>query len=178
MEYPQYHREIVDELLGGKFLLTNNKSFTSLKENESFYEKFFKESFGYSLTVNNEYAYIVSRETQETLSRDISIFFAILCYELDRDGRNFLDQIQYSEFEMEEIDRMFDNSSFIDLIQSNKQLRDSDARRNLLNSMSRRNIIEKQSDDRFTFTNAYKVFIEFAIQLAQSRSKEVEHADN
>ena len=72
---------------------------------------------------------------------------------------------------MEEVDRMFDNSSFIDLILSNKQLKDSDARRTLLNAMNRRHIIEKVTEDRFTFTSAYKVFVEFAIELAKSRSK-------
>lgn len=178
MEYPKNHKEIVDDLMAGKFLLASAKYFDSLKENEAFYQEFFKESFSYTLTVTNDFAYVISPETQETLSRDISIFFAILCYEMDRDGRNFLDQIQYSEFEMEEVDRMFENSSFIDLILSNKQLKDSDARRTLLNAMSRRHIIEKITEDRFTFTSAYKVFIEFAIELAKSRSKEVEPSDN
>lgn len=178
MEYPKNHKEIVEDLMAGKFLLSAEKHFPSLKDSEAFYQEFFKESFNYTLTVTNDFAYVISPETQETLSRDISIFFAILCYEMDRDGRNFLDQIQYSEFEMEEVDRMFDNSSFIDLILSNKQLKDSDARRTLLNAMNRRHIIEKITEDRFTFTSAYKVFIEFAIELAKSRSKEVEPSAN
>ncbi len=178
MEYPKNHKEIVEDLMAGKFILPSAKHFESLRESEAFYAEFFKESFSYTLTVTNDYAYVVSPETQETLSRDISIFFAIVCYEMDRDGRNFLDQIQYSEFEMEDIDRMFENSSFIDLILSNKQLKDQDARRTLLNAMNRRHIIEKITEDRFTFTSAYKVFIEFAIELAKSRSKEVEPSDN
>lgn len=172
MEYPKNHKNIVEDLMGGKFILSNTKHFPSLKENIEFYEEFFKVSFGYQLNCTNDYAYVISSETQETLSRDVSIFFAILCYEMDRDGKNFLDQIQYSEFELEDIDRMFDNSSFIDLIMSNKQLKDSDSRRSLLNTMNRRHIIEKITDDRFIFTSAYKVFIEFAIELARSRSKE------
>src|SRR5688572_5840740 len=178
MEYPKNHRDIVDDLMAGKFILPSAKHFESLRESEQFYQEFFKESFNYALSVTNDYAYVISAETQETLSRDISIFFAILCYELDRDGRNFLDLIQYSEFEVEEIDRMFENSSFIDLILSNKQLKDGDARRTLLNSMNRRHIIEKITEDRFIFTSAYKVFIEFAIELAKSRSKEVEPTNN
>jgi hypothetical protein len=178
MEYPKNHRDIVEDLMAGKFLLPSAKYFESLKENEPFYQVFFKESFNYTLSVTNDFAYVISADTQETLSRDISIFFAILCYELDRDGRNFLDLIQYSEFETEEIDRMFENSSFIDLILSNKQLKDGDARRTLLNSMNRRHIIEKITEDRFIFTSAYKVFIEFAIELAKSRSKEVEPSNN
>ena len=178
MDYPKNHKDIVEDLMAGKFILPSVKYFESLKENEAFYSEFFKESFGYTLNITNDFAYVVSPETQETLSRDISIFFAILCYELDRDGRNFLDLLQYSEFEAEEIDRMFENSSFIDLILSNKQLKDGDARRSLLNAMNRRHIIEKITEDRFIFTSAYKVFIEFAIELAKSRSKEVEPSSN
>lgn len=177
MEYPKNHKEIVEDLMSGKFILSSFKQFESIKENNAFYTEFFTQSFGYTLHITNDFAYIISPETQETLSRDISIFFAIVCYEMDRDGRNLLDQIQYSEFEMEDIDRMFDNSSFIDLILSNKQLRDTDARRTLLNAMNRRNIIDKVTDDRFTFTSAYKVFIEFAIELAKSRTKEANHTN-
>ena len=48
-------------------------------------------------------------------------------------------------------------------------MKDSDARKNLFNEMSRRNIIEKESDETFTITDAYKVFIEFANELAKSK---------
>ena len=37
--------------------------------------------------------------------------------------------------------------------------------------MNRRNIIEKESDDTFTITAAYKVFIEFANELAKDKIK-------
>jgi hypothetical protein len=68
---------------------------------------------------------------------------------------------------MEEINLLFDNSSWIDLILSNKQLKDSEARKRLIfNAMGKRNIIEKVSDERFYFTAAYKVFIEYAKELA------------
>ena len=42
--------------------------------------------------------------------------------------------------------------------------------------MNRRNIIEKNGDDRFSFTNAYKVFIDFARELGSSRINEVQEA--
>jgi hypothetical protein len=169
MDFPKYHRQIVEDLMNGKFILPNDKTFEVIKENDLFYVSFFKASFGYDLKLTHEYAFIVSNETMETMSRDISIFFAILCYELDKDGKNFLDLLQFSEFEMEAIESYFNNSAYIDLIQSNKQLRDRDSRRNLLNSMNRRNIIEKTSEEKFTFTPASKVFIEFASGLARGR---------
>ena len=45
MVYPPKHRQIVEELMGGKFILSNEEQFGSLKENESFYQEFFKVSF-------------------------------------------------------------------------------------------------------------------------------------
>lgn len=170
MEYPKNHRQIVEELMSGKFILSTESIFEDLKSNEMFYSSFFKSSFNYELSLTNEYAYLISEETNENLSRDISIFFAILCYELDRDAKNFLDQLQYAEFTIEEVENYFENTSFVDLILSNKQLKDPDARRNLLNSMARRNIIEKTAEDRFVFTNAYKLFIDFAKDLAYSKT--------
>lgn len=176
MVYPQHHRQIVEELMTGKFILTNEEHFGSLKENESFYQEFFKLSFDLDLHLKNEYAYLLSRETQENFSRDVSIFIAIMSYELDKDGRNFMEALEFNEFTLEEVDRYFDNSSFIDLIESNKALRDPDSRRTLINGMHRRNIVHKNFEDRFSFTQAHKLFVEFAKELAMKRitAREVE----
>lgn len=161
------HKQIVEELLDGKFILSRERQFDEIKENEEFYICFFEASFNHELEITNEFARLVSDETDENLSRDISIFFAILCYELDRQGKNFLDALQYSEFSMEEINYLFDNSSWIDLIQSNKQLKDSDTRRRFIfSAMGKRNIIDKANDERFYFTPAHKVFIDYAKELA------------
>ncbi|MFM7234330.1 MAG: condensin complex protein MksE [Flavobacteriales bacterium] len=169
MVYPSNHRQIVEELMGGKFILSNEAHFNSLKENDSFYTEFFKISFDLDLNLKTEYAFLLSKETQENFSRDVSIFIAILCYELDRDGRNFMEALDFNEFTFEEIDRYFDNSSFIDLIESNKSLREPDARRTLINGMHRRNIVSKNFEDRFSFTQAHKVFVDFAKELALKR---------
>jgi len=171
-EYPIHHREIVDALLNGRFILHSDKYFEEIKENEEFYITFFTQSFGYTLKVTQQYAFVSSDDSNESLSRDISIFFAILCYELDKGGKNFLDELEYGYFEYSQIDSIFDNSSYADLIATNNKLKDSNARKNLLNDMSRRNIIEKESDDTFTITPAYKVFTEFAEELAKSRAKD------
>ena len=175
MEYPKNHRQIVDDLTTGRFVLSRDKHFEELVQQEEFYAEFFKVSFDYNLNITTEYAYLISKDTDENMSRDISIFFAIFCYELDKQGKNFLDGLQYAEYSFEEINLLFDNSSYIDLIQSNKQLKDADARRRiLLSTMSRKNIIEKISEDRFYFTPAYKVFIDFAKTLAENRLVETQ----
>jgi hypothetical protein len=155
--------------MGGKFILSNEAHFNSLKENDTFYTEFFKISFDLDLNLKTEYAFLLSKETQQNFSRDMSIFIAILCYELDRDGRNFMEALDFNEFTFEEVDRYFDNSSFIDLIESNKSLREPDARRTLINGMHRRNIVNKNFEDRFSFTQAYKVFVDFAKELALKR---------
>jgi hypothetical protein len=169
MVYPSNHRQIVEELMGGKFILSNENHFNSLKENETFYSEFFKISFDLDLNLKTEYAFLWSKDTQENFSRDVSIFIAILCYELDRDGRNFMEALDFNEFTFEEVDRYFDNSSFIDLIESNKSLREPDARRTLINGMHRRNIVTKNFEDRFSFTQAHKVCVDFAKELALKR---------
>ncbi|MEY4111146.1 MAG: hypothetical protein RLZZ46_1501 [Bacteroidota bacterium] len=176
MTYSKYHRLIVEELMSGKFILAGEKSFEDLKNNENFYVSFFSESFGFDLIVKNEFAYLVSTDSAEMLSRDICIFFALLSYELDRDGKNFMDLIRYAEFEFSEVDAYFENSTFIDLIHSNKQLRDTESRKNLVNSMARRNILEKIGEDRFTFTPAHRVFIDFAREFAKGRMAQASEA--
>jgi hypothetical protein len=145
------------------------KNISILKENDAFYTEFFKVSFDLELNLKSDYAFLLSKETQENFSRDVSIFIAVLSYELDKDGRNFMEALDFNEFTFEEVDRYFDNSSFIDLIESNKSLREPDARRTLINGMHRRNIVNKNFDDRFSFTQAHKLFVDFAKELALKR---------
>lgn len=174
MEFPNHHRQIVEDLMAGKFILPQERTYQVLKENEPSYAYFFKASFNYELRLTQDYAYVVSDESQEMLSRDICIFIALLSYELDRDGKNFHERIQFSEFEMEEIENYFTNSSYIDLILSNKQLKDADARKNFINTLNRRNVIEKTGDNRFVFTSAHKFFMDFASDIVKYENAEKE----
>jgi hypothetical protein len=170
MDFPRYHKEIVSDLLDGKFILATDAKFIELKNSADFYGKFFKETFDFYLDIKSDFAYLISEETMEMLSRDICIFIGLLCYELDKDGKNFLEEIQYAEFEFDYIDQLFDNSSYIDLIQNNNQLKNSESRRQFLGTLNRRNIIDRSnSDKRFTFTPAYKVFMDFAKNFAKGK---------
>jgi hypothetical protein len=174
MEFPNHHRQIVEDLMSGKFILPTERTFAVLKDNEQSYTYFFKASFNYELKITHDFVYLVSDESNEMLSRDICIFIALLSYELDRDGKNFLERIQFSEFEMEEIENYFTNSSYIDLILANKQLKDADSRKNFINTLNRRNIIEKTSDNRFMFTSAHKFFMDFATDIVKFENAEKE----
>ncbi len=152
MEFPRYHKDIVSDLMAGKFILASDPKFISLKDSTVFYEKFFKESFGFALEIKSDYGFILSYETGEQLSRDICMFFAILCYELDRDGKNFLEEIQYAEFEHEKLDEYFENSVYGELIANNNQLKSGESRRDFIKTLNRRNIVERNGDGKFTFT--------------------------
>ena len=174
MEYSKNHRQIVEDLIGGKFILPTNKNFIELKEKEKFYEDFFKFSFGHDLIMRQDFAFLVSDETNEMLSRDVCIFFAILCYELDKDGRNFLDLINYSEFEYDQINDYFENSSYLEVIRNNSRLRDTNTRNEFMDTLDRRNIIEKTGPQKFTFTTAHKNFTDFAMELAKSKTADFE----
>lgn len=174
MEFPNHHRNIVEDLMSGKFILPQERTYQVLKENEQSYTYFFKASFNYDLKLAQDYAYLVSEESNEMLSRDVCIFIALLSYELDRDGKNFLERIQFTEFEMDEIENYFTNSAYIDLILSNKQLKDTDSRKNFINTLNRRNIIEKTTDNRFVFTSAHKFFMDFASDIVKFENAEKE----
>lgn len=169
---PYQHRAIVQDLMDGKFILSREKHFEQLKQNEQYYIDFFEKSFGYELVANQDYAYLISTNVNEALSRNISIFFSILCYELDKAGKNFLDQLEFSEISADEIDEYFESSSYYDLIQSNNALNDANKRRNFINQLIRLKIMDKQTENRYSFTPAYKVFIDYAKSIATQNTEE------
>lgn len=165
--YPDKHRDIVESLLDGQFITAEDVLFEMLRKHEEFYTEFFDRSFGYNLQGGMEYYYLVSPTTSEYTSRDITIFFAILCYELDKDGRNFLEELRYSEFSMEEIIDYFKNSSWAEIIRANKQLSTADSLQRFMSTLAKRNIVIKQGNDAYTFSLAHKFFVDFARDLLE-----------
>lgn len=167
--YPIKHKQIVTSLMDGRFITIDESYFDILKENQDFYAEFFDKSFGFELKNTQEFYYLISEETNENTSRDISIFFSIFCYELDKDGKNFMDELGFSDFHIDEIVDYIKNSSWTDIVKSNKQLNDADSIKRLVGStMVKRNIAVKHSDDNYSFTKAYKLFIDFARELIKS----------
>jgi hypothetical protein len=170
--YPDKHKEIVTSLMEGKFVTVEDLLFETIKKNEEFYMTFFENSFGFELIVNQDFYYLVSNETNENTSRDISIFFSILCYELDKNGKNFLEELNYSEFHIDEIIEYFNNSSWTDVIKANRQLNNDENLKRHIGTMVKRNIAVKQSNDRYSFTKAHKLFIDFAKDLIKDDKNE------
>ena len=170
--YPDKHKEIVTSLMEGKFITVEDFLFETIKKNEDFYINFFETSFGFEIIGNHDFYYLVSSETNENTSRDISIFFSILCYELDKNGKNFLEELNYSEFHIDEILEYFKNSSWLDVIKANKQLNTDDSLKRHIGTMVKRNIAIKQKNDRYSFTKAHKLFIDFAKDLIKDDKNE------
>ncbi|UOY04964.1 hypothetical protein L0P88_13490 [Muricauda sp. SCSIO 64092] len=172
--YPNKHRQIVDSLRDGRFITADEPLFDIIKvsEQEGFYTKFFDVSFGYELKGTQDFYYLISDETQENTSRDICIFFSVLCYELDKDGRNFLDELRYSDFHLDELIDYITNSTWTDVIEANKQLNEVGNIKKLIEStLVKRNIAVKHPEDKYSFTRAYKLFIDFAKDLIKSESQ-------
>lgn len=170
--YPDKHKEIVTSLMEGKFITNEDLLFEIIKKNEDFYINFFDISFGFEIIGNQDFYYLVSSETNENTSRDFSIFFSIICYELDKDGKNFLEELNYSEFHIDEILEYFKNSSWQDVIKANKQLNTEESLKRLIGTMVKRKIAVKQSNDRYSFTKAHKLFIDFAKDLIKENKDE------
>jgi len=172
IEYPKYHYDVVKSLLDGKFILFPGKLYKTTSEDIEFYTDFFKESFDYELIVETEYIYLISENTDEKTSRDIMTFISILSYEIDKEGKNFIDELNSSFFNLERINQYFENShSWHEIIKENKQISSPESRKSLIyTTMLKRNIIEKMGDN-FQFTKAHKVFLNFALELIEKDSK-------
>ena len=110
--YPNKHKQIVTSLMDGRFITIDETSFDIIKENQDFYVAFFDKSFGFELKNTQEFYYLISEETNENTSRDISIFFSIFCYELDKEGKNFMDELGFSDFHIDEIIEYIKNSTW------------------------------------------------------------------
>lgn len=171
--FPEQHQAIVEALLlEGRFLLEGEAAFTVLRKQEQYYRHFFQASFGLELHCHNDYAFLQSLRENDTHSRDICIFLAVFCYELDREGRQITEELAFSTFSLEEVEKLLVQSSFLEVLEATKQLKDANARKNFFNLLNRKGIIDKLDDAHFRFTPAHKYFLEYARQLALKGERE------
>lgn len=175
MQYPDNHQEVVNALLvDGRFLLEGEAEFMTLKQHLDFYESFFVHSFGTNLQFFGDYAFLQSDRDTDPFSRDVCIFIGVLCYELDREGYNLIEQLSFHTLEFDQVEQMLEISSFREVMEATSNLQDTASRRNFYNRLQRRHIIEKLDDNTFRFTPAHKYFLEFAKNIARSRKEEEE----
>lgn len=168
--YPKQHKKIVSDLLGGKFILQKNELFDTITQNnKEFYTCFFDESFGYDLKITNEYICLISLESNEKLSKNITLFLAILCYELDREGKNFSSEIKTSYFDIEEVKEKLLASEYKEVILNIDEIANL---HKLVQQMTDRNITERKSENRFAFTPAVEIFFRFAEEYLKQNDVE------
>lgn len=165
--YPNEHKEVVKELLDGKFILYYDKLFSIIQENKDFYEDFFLESFEYKLEFGSEYIFLTSKATTERDTRDFAIFLALICRELELEGKKFREQIDFATFYVDEVWQMLKNSTKKEIIETTG-IKDF---RNFLNRWNRKNVIILTGNS-FKFTKAVNLFFEFAVNIANEKLKE------
>lgn len=75
----------------------------------------------------------------------------------------FLDKVGIFESRLLQKNRIHKSSCWTDIVKSNKQLNDADSIRRLVGcTVVKRDIAVKHSGDKYSFTKAYKLFIDFA----------------
>jgi hypothetical protein len=166
-EYPNEHKEIVKELLDGKFILYSDNLFQVIQDNKDFYEDFFLQSFDYNLDIRSEFIFLTSKATTERDTRDFTIFLALLCRELELEGKKFREQIDFATFYVDDVWQTLNNSTKKEIIDSTgiKEWR------NFLNRWNRKNVISLTGNS-FKFTKAVNLFFEFAVNVANEKMKE------
>lgn len=111
LPFPDQHKEITQQLLSGKFILANDDLYYPIHHDRTMYSDFFKRTFDYELVVNSDYAYLKSTNEKDKNSRDFLIFLALLCRELDKDGKDFKKEIDSESFLIEDLEKFLSESS-------------------------------------------------------------------
>ena len=171
MNYPIEHKQITNNLLDGKFLIYPSPLFLKILEQEDDYKEFFLQSFGYELKINTEFAYLISDKNAEKGTRDFVLFLAVLCRELDYNGRNFREQIEFGTFDISETEQLLQQSSKWEILEKTSVSNSKGGFDGFIKTWAYKNILEK-SDMQFKFTKAVKLFFEFAVNIANTKMKE------
>lgn len=172
MKYPDEHFEIVKDLLGGKFILSQENEYNIVAKNYEFYQEFFTKSFKYTLMMTTEYVYLSSLSTKETFSKNMMLVLSVLVDYLNSQGRDLYEDL-YKNYTISELESIIKNSSYFatcrkivihDLIKKDCQ---------------RRNIVKYNANyETFAFTSAINVFLEKARTIATKNENETHDIQN
>ncbi|MBI5539039.1 MAG: hypothetical protein HY951_03205 [Bacteroidia bacterium] len=165
--YPSDHKEIVSNLLDGRFIIYPNPLFGTIQTQDDEYKEFFKESYGFELCIDSEFAYLSSKEVTEKRTRDFTLFLAMLCRELDYSGKNFRDLIELATFDIIETEQLLKQSSRWDILEKTS-VANFDT---FIDTWHKKNVL-KRTGSQFKFTKAVKLFFEFAVNVANAKLKE------
>jgi len=159
MNYPEGHLAIVQELLSGKFILSDELFFTVISENSNFYKQFFKESFNYEIEQTSEFIYLSSTQTNEKFSRNLMLLLGVLSYELNLKGKNLYDGLA-ELYQIEDIEKIVEESSYKSIcrkIEIEPMLRNDCRKRNIVTFIN--------EGSAFKFTAAINLFLERAKEI-------------
>ena len=165
--YPNDHKEIVSNLLEGRFIIYPNPMFATIQIQEDEYKEFFKESYGFELNIDSEFAYLSSNEVSEKRTRDFTLFLAMLCRELDYSGKNFRDSIELGTFDIDETEQLLRQSSRWEILEKTTVANFE----GFIDAWNKKNVL-KRTGNQFKFTKAVKLFFEFAVNVANAKLKE------
>jgi hypothetical protein len=165
--YPSDHKEIVSNLLDGRFIIYPNPMFASIQNQEDEYKEFFKQSYSFELNIDSEFVYLSSNEGAEKRTRDFTLFLAMLCRELDYSGKNFRDSIELATFDIVETEQLLKQSSKWEILEKTS-VADFDK---FITTWHTKNVLNRTSNQ-FKFTKAVKLFFEFAVNVANAKLKE------
>lgn len=178
LPFPKEHREITHQLLNGKFILGDENLYQPVHENKEMYADFFSKTFDYELVINSEYAYLKSTNEKDKSSRDFLVFLALLCRELDKDGKDFKKEIEEGKFLVDDMAAFLTDSSKKKEIIHSTSMTDHKGEIdliNFLNEWSRRNVIRyfDSTKSAFRFTGAIGMFFDFATSIAHEKLSDV-----
>ena len=165
--YPSEHKEIVSNLLDGKFIIYPSPLFNTIQLQEEEYIEFFKQSYGFDLNIDSEFAYLSSNEATEKRTRDFTLFLAIICRELDYSGKNFRDVIELKSFDIADTEQILKQSSKWEILEKTSVA----SFEPFIDFWHKKNVLKK-TGNQFKFTKAVKLFFEFAVNVASAKLKE------
>jgi hypothetical protein len=165
--YPIEHKEIVSQLLDGRFIIYPSPIFAVIQTQEDDYKEFFKESYGFELNIDSEFTYLSSNEVTEKRTRDFTLFLAMLCREFDYSGKNFRDSIELATHDIADIERLLKQSSKWEIIEKTSVANFE----SFVDTWHKKNVL-KRTGNQFKFTKAVKLFFEFAVNVANAKLKE------
>ncbi|MGM0609038.1 MAG: condensin complex protein MksE [Candidatus Muiribacteriota bacterium] len=166
--FPDKHKKIVTELKSGKFIVVGDPLYQKIKENESYYTDFFFESYGYILESTVDYICLVTENTDEKLSRDITFFLCIICFALDSEEKSFLNELDHSVFSIDDFWAFIENTTFKEILNVSRRFKDFYNFEKFIKSLVRRNFLKEIDKEKFVFTKAYKKFFEFVLEKAKN----------
>ncbi len=137
------------------------------------YLNFFKHSFNFKLNIESDFAYLSSKDINESRIRDFSLFLAILCRELDYSGNSFMEEIEDGAIDIDETLELLKLSSKWEILEKTTV---SDFEK-FIRTWNSKNLLQVDGN-KFKFTKAVKLFFTFAIEIAEEKLKEQKEQQN